>query len=253
MAGPRDSGPRPVALITARGGSAGLPGKNIADLGGRPLIAWTVEAALGAPSVMRVIVSTDSEEIAEAARRAGAEVPFLRPAHLATSEATSIDVALHALDWLAAEERPDGGSGEPEWLLLLQPTSPFRTAQDIEAAIALVGVHPEARAVLGVREGAPPNWLLRVDVEGRATPWIEGAPSGTRRQDEGALYVPNGAIYLARSEALRRDRSFRAVPAYAYLMPPDRSLDIDTAWDLEVARATLTRQRPEGAPRDATD
>src|SRR4051794_40245817 len=109
-----------AALIPARGGSKSIPRKNIASVGGKPLIAWTIEAALGSKLLDRVYVSTDDEEIASVSRACGSEVPFMRPAELASDEAGSLGVALHALDWMAAH------GGEPDYLLLLQPTSPLR-------------------------------------------------------------------------------------------------------------------------------
>lgn len=219
-----------LALIPARGGSKGLPRKNVLPLAGKPLIAWSIEAALAAPTVRRVLVSTDDPEIAEVARQAGAEVPWLRPVELATDTATSLDVALHALD------RDDPNRG---WLLLLQPTSPLRTANDIEAAAALR--EPGVDAVIGVcRALTHPALALREDAEGFVAPYIEGAYS-TRRQDLPAAWAINGAIYLVRAGALREERTFKPARTRPYQMPPERSIDIDTAWDFAVAELALQR------------
>jgi len=116
-----------LALITARAGSKGLPGKNIAQLNGRPLIAYSIRAALAAKRIDRVVVSTDGEDIAAAARDAGAETPFMRPAEMAADTSPHIDSLVHALEMLAAEDPPY----RPKWICLLQPTSPFNTAEDI--------------------------------------------------------------------------------------------------------------------------
>lgn len=219
-----------LALIPARGGSKGLPRKNVLPLAGKPLIAWSIEAALAAPSVRRVLVSTDDPEIAEAARVAGAEVPWLRPAELATDTATSLDVALHALD------QADPAS---EWLLLLQPTSPLRTAGDIEAAAALRG--PGVDAVIGVCEAQThPALALREDAEGFVAPYIEGV-TATRRQDLPKAYAINGAVYLVRVSTLRDERTFKPAHTRPYRMPAERSIDIDTAWDFVVAEFALQR------------
>lgn len=217
---------RIVALILARGGSRRLPGKNVAPLGGRPLIAWTVEAARSAPSVARVIISTDDDAIAEAARAAGAEVPFRRPPVLSDDAATSEDAALHALDWLATEE------GEPEWLMLLQPTSPFRTAEDIEGAVAVSRSHADVDAVVAVSELVPATWLVRLTEGDRLERWDPAASPEM-------LYRPNGSIYLVRTAALRREGTFRPAATCGYLMPARRSLDIDMPFDLELAHALL--------------
>lgn len=204
-----------LAVIPARGGSRGLPRKNVLQFCGRPLIAWTIAAALESGVAGRVIVSTDDEEIAAVAREAGAEVPFLRPAELATDEATTLDVALHLLDTLALQ---------PAWLLLLQPTSPLRTASDICAAAALAG---ESDAVVSLASAS--QWLHRVDRDGFLEPLVD-VPM-TRRQDAPPAYALNGAIYLVRTEALRRERTFCPRRTRAYIMPPERSVDIDTALD----------------------
>src|SRR5580704_13363907 len=140
-----------LGLITARGGSKGIPRKNIIPVAGKPLLAWTIEAARGSASVDRVVLSTDDEEIAGVGRQFGAEVPFMRPGALAGDTAGSLGVALHALDWAARE-----GGGEPGYLLILQPTSPLRTSEDIDAVFELA-LERQAPAVLGVRETVSPS------------------------------------------------------------------------------------------------
>ena len=124
--------PSIVCIITARGGSKSIPRKNVLPLGGKPVIAWSIEAALQSPSVSRVIVSTDDEEIAEVSREWGAEVPFMRPAELAGDDTPHLAVMLHAIRWLESDQ-----GTLPEFILLLQPTSPLRTSEDIEAAVRI--------------------------------------------------------------------------------------------------------------------
>ena len=222
-----------VAVIPARGGSKGVPRKNVKLLAGEPLIGWTIAAALATRDVVRVIVSTEDPEIAEVARRCGADVPFVRPLELALDTATSIDVAVHALDWMQQTEH-----GEPAIVLWLQPTSPLRTTDDIAAAIALQQ-RTSAAAVVSVCAAAhPPQWLKRLGPRGELLPWQPG-PEPERRQDTASLYQLNGAIYLVQTTALRQQRTFAPEGTLAYVMPMDRSLDIDTPWDFYLAELIL--------------
>jgi CMP-N-acetylneuraminic acid synthetase len=221
------------ALIPARGGSKSIPRKNIASVGGKPLIAWTIEAAVNSKLLNRIYVSTDDEEIAKIAREHGAEVPFLRPAELASDGAGSLGVALHALDWMAAH------GNEPDYLLLLQPTSPLRTTDDINGAIGLAAER-EASAVLGVCEASPHPWLARqISAEGVLSDFFHLQEKPTRRQDYPPAYMINGAIYLNRAASLRTTRTFQPPDALAYVMPPDRSLDIDSPSELRLVDLLL--------------
>jgi CMP-N,N'-diacetyllegionaminic acid synthase len=223
-----------VALITARGGSKGIPRKNLAPVAGKPLIAWTIAAALGAKCVSRVLVSTDDPEIAEVSRQCGAEVPFLRPAELAEDHSTSFDVAAHALRWLSEHDRD-----EPDYLLLLQPTSPLRTAADIDGAIALARER-NADAVLAVCEASPHPYLARrVDERGQLSDFISLAQKPSRRQEYPAAYMLNAAIYLNRPASLLATRSFQPPGALAYVMPQERSLDVDSSWELRLVDLLL--------------
>ena len=228
-----------LALIPARGGSKGIPRKNIALVGGKPLLAWTIESALKANCIERVIVSTDDEQIAQVARDLGAEVPFLRPAELARDDTPGVDPLLHAVEWLAAHE-----NYFPEWLILLQPTSPLRSSDDIEAAFALA-LDRHADAVVSTTPACiHPFWTKKIDETGRLSDFVASNKSETRRQDLPPAYAPNGAIYLIRRESLLAARNFFGDQTYAYVMPEERSLDLDTAWDLHLADLIL---------RDATD
>ncbi len=225
-----------LALIPARGGSKGIPRKNLAPLAGQPLIAWTIAAALGSKNLSRVIVSTDDAEIAEVARQHGADVPFLRPPELAADESGALGVVLHALDWLA-----ESAGEPPEYVLLLQPTSPLRATADIDAAIALAHAR-DADAVLGVCEAVPHPFLARrVDEAGVLTDFLPVDEKLVRRQDFPYAYVLNGAIYLNRCASLRTARTFQPPGALALIMPRERSLDIDTPHDLRLAEQLLTK------------
>ena len=222
-----------LALITARGGSKGLPRKNVLLAGGKPLLAWTVDAAISAECVDRVVLSSDDHEIMDAARAAGCDVPFRRPAHLATDVATSIDVVLHALDQLP-------GYG---YVVLLQPTSPLRIAADIDAAFELMlekGV-PSCVSVTEVEQS--PYWMYRVTDENRLQrllPYVEG---GTRRQDLPPIYALNGAIYVARIDWLKKTKSFVGDETIAYQMPRERSIDIDTPDDFIAFRSIVEKRQ----------
>jgi len=222
-----------LAIITARGGSKGLPGKNIRLLAGKPLIAWTVEAALGAHSIERVIVSTDAPEIAEAARAAGAEVPFLRPAELATDDATSVDVLVHALEACPGHEN----------FVLLQPTSPLRTAADLDQAFARMQA-VGAEGCVAVCEATEPPWLMYgTSGLGWLEPVLPPLRGGMRRQDLPPVHLLNGAFYFMRRDVFLRDRKLLTPRCIGYAMPKARSIDIDTLADFsraEYALATLS-------------
>jgi CMP-N-acetylneuraminic acid synthetase len=226
-----------LGLITARGGSKGVERKNVRDVGGRPLLAWTAEAALGSRKLGRTILSTDDDEIAGVGRSCGIEAPFRRPAELSGDASAHIDVVLHALAWL--EENQDY---RPDYVMLLQPTSPLRTSEDIDDAIELA-VRRRAEAVVSVVEThAHPYLTRRIDSEGRLVEFLACPIAYARRQDLPEAYAINGAIYFNQPASLRADRTFTPASALAYVMPPERSLQIDTPWDLELVDLVL-RQR----------
>ena len=219
-----------LALIVARGGSKGVPRKNLRLVAGHPLIAYTFLAARRSRMLDRTIVSTDDPEIADTARRYGVEVPFMRPPELAGDDSHVVDATLHALDWL---ERCDGYC--PEQIMLLQPTSPFRTEEDIDRAI-LVALERHAPAVVSVCESSGhPCLAKRIRPDGKLTPFVESDFQTSRRQQLPEAYDLNGAIYLVRREVLLEERSWCPSGAHAYVMPPERSMDIDSPWDLHVA------------------
>lgn len=229
-----------VALIPARGGSKGLPGKNIRPANGRPLIAWSVDAAHAASCVDRVVLSSDDDAIMQAARDAGCDVPFRRPAELATDTATSIDVVLHALDALPAFDL----------VVLLQPTSPLRTGADIDAACArLVATGAPSCVSVCVVEHSP-HWMYRMRDDGVLEPLLE-TPPANRRQDLPPVYRLNGAIYVARTDWLRRTRSFVGAGTVAYPMSPERSIDIDTLADFEAFQQVVTPHVDQNSIKDA--
>jgi N-acylneuraminate cytidylyltransferase len=223
-----------IATICARGGSKGLPGKNLRVLAGKPLIVHTIEQALACRSIEGVFVSTDDAAIADVARRAGAQVPYLRPAELATDEAPK----LPAIEHLAAHLEREGM--KIETVVDLQPTSPLRRPQDIDAALALLG---EADLVVSVTEPShnPYYTLAEADAQG----WLQlSKPADfARRQDAPAVWGLNGSIYVWRRAALPKAiaRGFWSVRAKPYAMPRRRSVDIDDLEDFELAQWYLQR------------
>jgi len=218
-----------LALIPARGGSKRVPNKNIRPLGGKPLITWTVEAALGIPEITDILVSTDDPAIREAAVAAGAWGPWLRPAELATDTAAAIDVCLHALDWYEAEK------GLVDGLLLLQPTSPFRSPETISRGLALFEEHAR-RPVIGVSPARThPHWCYRVDGE-TMVPFVERPEGAQRSQDLPPAFELNGAFYLVSPRDLRQRHALIGPDAVPLVVDaPREALDIDTEWDWKIA------------------
>ncbi|MFH1033295.1 MAG: acylneuraminate cytidylyltransferase family protein [Pseudomonadota bacterium] len=230
---PRHDG-QVLALITARGGSKGLPRKNVLDLAGRPLIAWSIKAASEAASAPRIVVSTDDQEIARAARDWGAEVPFMRPAALAQDDSPHLEVILHAVAWLEQNQ-----GYRPQWVLLLQPTSPLRLARDIDDALALAR-QKGGQSVVSVQEAPSHPFLLQtIDAGGRLREFMPTPPGYLRRQDFPAIYALNGAIYLVSRQMLLAKQALLDQETLALVMPPERSLDVDTPWDFHLARLVL--------------
>jgi CMP-N-acetylneuraminic acid synthetase len=222
---------RIVALIPARGGSKGIPGKNIRDLAGRPLIAHTIAAALQSGSVDSVVVTTDSPEIAAVAEGYGARVPFLRPADLASDTSKSIDALVHARDWLrAAGETYDA-------VVLLQPTSPLRNAGDIDGAVEAYYKHGEMGVASVCEVIENPVLTRRVDAYGVLHPVLP-LTSTVRRQDMPDFYHVNGAVYVNSFDGLSSETSLNDNPV-AYVMPRERSVDIDSIEDFERAERLL--------------
>jgi len=212
-----------TAVITARGGSKSIPGKNIAPVGGKPLIAWTIEAALRSPSLSRILVSTDDPAIREVAIKWGAEAPFLRPAELAGDESPHIPVVIHAINWLEVREKLKLG-----YVLLLQPTIPFRTEEDIEQSIRLI-MEKKADSIVSVCDAPSHPYLVqKIDDEGKLQPFMPTPDKYLARQTLPPAYVLNGAIYLVKRDVIMNQRTFHTDQTYAYLMPQERSLDIDT-------------------------
>ena len=219
---------RTLALIPARGGSKGIPRKNIRLIAGKPLIAWTIEAALRSGLLDAVVVSTDDAEIAEVARQAGAQVPFLRPAALAQDNTPGIDPVLHALGAL-----PGYGA-----VLLLQPTSPLRSTADIDACLHLAHGRRAVSVVSVSEPDAHPHWTYHLGADETLQPFVDAAPVA-RRQDLPPVFALNGALYYAQTDWLLRGERLVAPETLAYRMPRERAVDIDTPLDWQFAELLL--------------
>jgi CMP-N,N'-diacetyllegionaminic acid synthase len=227
-----------LGLITARGGSKGIPGKNIAPCGGRPLMAWTCDAAR-ATCITRAIVSTDDEEIRRVALAEGVGAPFVRPPELASDTASSIDVAQHAISWLAQHER-----WITDVLVLLQPTSPLRTARHVDEAFSLLVEDFESIvSVIEVPHRFKPWSQLRFD-KGRLHDYDEREQSFDRfrRQGQPTLYARNGPAVVVTRAATVAAGSFYGARCGAYVMSEPDSIDIDEPNDLALAEWHLLRR-----------
>ena len=236
--------PKTIALIPARGGSKGLPGKNIRPLMGKPMMAYTIEAALACPLVDAVYVSTDDVTIAEVARQYGAEVPFMRPAELATDTATSQDAVVHFMDWFVSQY------GQPaETVVLLQPTSPARSVVDLTDALIQFKQQPAGTSVVSVQPSKPVQWQGTLSANDQlifhqlASANDSGADMTQNRQalNQTAPQVAlNGAIYIAPWERAYAGQ-FLSAPLSGFLMTPEASIDVDTLLDFEWAELVMTK------------
>lgn len=226
-------GKRILATISARGGSKGVPGKNIRDLGGLPLIGWTIREARRSAMIDRLVVSSDDEGILAVARAHGAETPFVRPAELARDDTPGVDPVLHAVQALLPELF--------DYVVLLQPTSPLRTVADIDGCIAacLDGGHP---CVLTVTEAEKsPYFMFTMADDGRMSPVIAQESYHTRRQDLPRVFAPNGAVYVADCKWLAAAGSYLTPETRGYEMPRERSQDIDDLLDFDICELLLRR------------
>jgi len=225
-----DSKNNVLAIIPARGGSKGIPRKNIRTLCGKPLIVWTIQAAMQSEVIDKVIVSTEDSEIAELAKEYGADVPFLRPKELARDESTGMDPVFHALELLK----------DYKWVFLLQPTSPLRTVEDIDNIFKICSENNYSSSTSVSAVNKHPDWMFELGpgnnlVKYSTTKLVE------IRQDLKKLYQLNGALYLAKVEWLKKHKHFVTKDTIAYIMPWERSVDIDNHCDWELAEYLINR------------
>ena len=225
-----------IAIIPARGGSKGLPGKNVRPFGGLPLIAHSIRCAQRCPEIERCIVSTDSEEIARISGEFGCEVPFLRPPELGLDSTPMLPVLQHAV---SETERIDGK--RYEFVILLQPTSPFRLPEDISGALHIISSDDQAAGVVAVSVPSFSPRAVCVEEERGYLKWAFAEKVYTRRQDAAPIYRINGLLYVWRREYLMRtsvDELYRA-PHRVFMIPEERALDIDCLHDFQVGEALL--------------
>ncbi len=218
-----------LAIVPARGGSKGLPGKNKRLLLGKPLVAWPICAALGSASVDKVLCTTDDAEISDIALAYGAQVPFLRPLHLASDTASSIDAILHAVDYLEKQ-------GEHyDYILVLEPTSPLTTTADIEVALAMLHARRSfADSIVGISrvESTHPEYDVRLSDDGCISPYmVPDFKSLKRRQEIEVLHFLEGSLYISATDALRDKHSFYHCRTLGYEVPRWKSVEIDELVD----------------------
>ena len=220
-----------IAIIPARSGSKGLPGKNIKELNGDPLIAYTIKAAISCEEISRIIVSTDCSEIARVAISYGAEVPFLRPKELSTDESIAIDAYIYTLKRLEETESISFSD-----VIILQPTSPLRSTDNIKEAIRLYWSKSCKSLISMVESNHPPRWLLDLDKNMKIL--STRLNSFKNRQEEPKKFIPNGAIFIVKKDLLM-ERKLYAIDSYAYVMSRRNSIDIDDMVDFKLAQVLM--------------
>lgn len=211
-------------LITARGGSKGVPRKNIREIAGLPLIAYKIIAAQKCGYDGRIIVSTDDKEIAEVAKKYGAEIPFIRPDYLATDTAGSMDVVEHALKWV-----DDNDEKLYEYICLLEPSSPFASHKDIHNALKLI-IDSNSDTLLGMKEvEVSRRFIWTMDENGGLSNFYNAiiGDNKVRRQDQKPEYTMNGCMYIVRTDYFRKHKIFHSLNSVPYIMPAEKSVEID--------------------------
>jgi len=220
--------PKILAIIPARGGSKGVPRKNIRELAGKPLIAWTIEEAKKSKYIDRLILSSEDDEIIEVAKQYGCEVPFKRPIELAQDDTPGIDPVLHAIEQCPGYD----------YVVLLQPTSPLRTVEDIDGCIEKLLTSDVDFCVSVTEPEKSPYWMYTLENE-RMVPLLPQGELVARRQDLPKVYALNGAVYVAKISKLFNSRSFINNNTYSYVMSPKRSIDIDSVKDFKICELFL--------------
>ncbi|HRD69470.1 MAG TPA: acylneuraminate cytidylyltransferase family protein [Legionella sp.] len=226
---------RVLAVIPARGGSKGLPGKNIRPLGGIPLIAWPIKAALSSKYIDRVVVSTDAEPIAKVAIEYGADVPFMRPAEFAQDTSPSSDALIHAIEFCTKTD------GQYDYIVLLEPTSPLTETKDIDHALETL-VSSSALSIVGASkvEGTHPVYCATIGDDHLLKPFKRDSfASPIRRQDLEELYYFEGSLYISDISKYLETRTFYHDHTLPYLVPAWKALEIDTLLDFIKIEAVL--------------
>ncbi|NOZ51659.1 MAG: acylneuraminate cytidylyltransferase family protein [Gammaproteobacteria bacterium] len=221
-----------LALIPARGGSKGLPHKNIKSIAGKPMIAWTIEAATQSQYIDRIIISSDDTETIKIAKQFGCEAPFVRPPHLAQDNSPTIDAVVHALDNLP----------HYDMVVLLQPTSPLRNTEDIDNAINTL-ITANANSCVSVTEpDKSPYWMFTINKKGAIRPLLNQELSNKPRQQLPLIQVLNGAIYIIKTQSLKTNPALITHDTVPYMMSKERSIDVDDNLDMKLAEFLLQQQ-----------
>lgn len=223
--------PKILAIIPARGGSKGVPRKNIRYLAGKPLIAWTIEEAKKSKYITKLILSSEDEEIIKVAREYGCEVPFVRPIELAQDHTSGIEPVLHAIENCPGYD----------YVVLLQPTSPFRTVEDIDGCIEKVLNHNADFCVSVSVPDKSPYWMYSVNNKGILKHIFNKKEIPLRRQELPKIYALNGAIYVAKIEKFIIEQSFLTSNTLSYVMKKEKSLDIDNEIDFKIAEVLINK------------
>lgn len=222
-----------LAIIPARGGSKGVPRKNIKDLCGKPLIAWTIDEAIKSKYIDRLVVSTEDEEIANISRKYGAEVPFLRPIELAQDDTPGVEVLLYCINWLKYNE-----NYYPDYVCTLQCTSPFRNSNHIDEALEKL-IEEKADSIIGVCQSEiSPYWMKNIE-NGKLIDFIKDSHKYSRRQDLPIVYRLNGALYIGKTDVLLKNRNWYTDNTLPYVMSQEDSIDIDTVLDFKLAEVIM--------------
>lgn len=217
-----------LAIIPARGGSKGIPNKNIKLINGKPLIAHTIEEAIRSKYIDKIIVSTDDAEIAKISRQYGAEIPFMRPPHLAKDDTPGIEPIIHALNWFKSNNQ------EFDYVICLQCTSPFRKVEQVDEALEKL-MKSNSDSIVSVCESeVSPYWMKKIE-NGEMKDFLNDIPFYGRRQDTPKIYRLNGAIYISNIETLSKNKSWYSENTLAYIMDRESSIDIDDMIDFKFA------------------
>lgn len=227
-----------LAIIPARGGSKGIPGKNIRLLCGKPLIVYTIEAAVAAKSIDRIILSTDDPEIARIASKYNVEIPFMRPKELAQDNSLAIDNYIYTIERLNREFN----CNYEEFVVLL-PTVPLRTAEDIDKTVELFSQKNAESVISSTILHHPLEWIFSINDDGIIQRNNEiNIKKMMNRQESNHVYIPNGAVYVFKYSLLKEKNSYYSDQTYAYVMPPEHSVDIDTELDFKFAEFLIGQQ-----------
>lgn len=227
---------RILGLITARGGSKGLPNKNIKILNGKPLIAWSIEASNNSKFLDKLIVSTDSAKIAKVAKKYNADVPFIRPKYLATDTATSVDVVLRAIEFFEKKGQFF------DYVILIEPTSPLRTSEDINNTIRALIDNKNGTAIVSVvkLESAHPDFVVSINEKGLIQPFLhDKGIQVKRRQELSDLYFPDGTIYISKIDSLKKRKTFYHELTIAFPIERYKQFEVDEEMDLVIIESIM--------------